>query len=598
MAEIQPKGNTNLRRVVQYFLIILIFLSANSLKAQHTIHFQAVDKDSGFLKSLGLKEAFSTRLQAMEYIAMLPSVLKEKGYVTASIDSVYSDSLISRVMVFVGEQYQWSEILTDSVPAEILQDIGRRGKVNVREWKDLEKLKADILKALENKGYPFASVWMDNVVIEGGNLSGRLMVDPGPVYHIDSIRNFGTARISSSYLQRYLDIMNGSPYSREKLESVSERLKELPFVEEVKRWDLTMHSAGSVLNLYLDPKKNSRFNVLVGFLPSNSQLVNNKMLVTGEADILLKNALGNGETIGLNWQQIQVKSPRLNIVFDQPYLFSSPYGVDFSFDLLKKDSSFVNIIANIGAQYAFSYRKKGAVFLKSFSSNLLGLDTFAIKGQKRLPDEADIRSVSVGVSYMFNSTDYRLNPRKGFELEVAVSAGTKKIRKNNVIMELHDPVFDYASLYDTVKLKSYLMRVELNAAKYFQLSGMSALKVGLNSGIHETEAIHRNELFQIGGYKLLRGFDEESIFASGYLVTTVEYRYLLGLNSYIYAFSDQGFVRNRLSRVKNSFIGAGLGLAFETRAGIFNISYAGGKRNDMPLNLRQSKIHLGYTNYF
>ena len=39
-------------------------------------------------------------------------------------------------------------------------------------------------------------------------------------------------------------------------------------------------------------------------------------------------------------------------------------------------------------------------------------------------------------------------------------------------------------------------------------------------------------------------------------------------------------------------------MAFETKAGIFNISYAAGKRDDQKFNLRQAKIHLGYVNYF
>jgi hypothetical protein len=39
-------------------------------------------------------------------------------------------------------------------------------------------------------------------------------------------------------------------------------------------------------------------------------------------------------------------------------------------------------------------------------------------------------------------------------------------------------------------------------------------------------------------------------------------------------------------------------MAFETKAGIFNISYAIGKRNDVNLNLRQAKIHIGYVNFF
>ena len=47
-----------------------------------------------------------------------------------------------------------------------------------------------------------------------------------------------------------------------------------------------------------------------------------------------------------------------------------------------------------------------------------------------------------------------------------------------------------------------------------------------------------------------------------------------------------------------TYFGTGLGLAFETKAGIFNLAWAVGKRNDTELNLRQSKIHFGFINYF
>jgi hypothetical protein len=42
----------------------------------------------------------------------------------------------------------------------------------------------------------------------------------------------------------------------------------------------------------------------------------------------------------------------------------------------------------------------------------------------------------------------------------------------------------------------------------------------------------------------------------------------------------------------------GLGLAVETKGGIFNISYAAGKRNDLRFNIREAKIHLGYLSIF
>jgi hemolysin activation/secretion protein len=172
-----------------------------------------------------------------------------------------------------------------------------------------------------------------------------------------------------------------------------------------------------------------------------------------------------------------------------------------------------------------------------------------------------------------------------------------------VIIKLKDagnPEFDYNSLYDTFQLNSYQFRVKAVMAQYFKLTRVSTFKLGLNGGWFQSPDIFRNELFQIGGYKLLRGFDEESIYASSYAVGTSEYRYLLGQNSFLFAFIDFGWARSdsRNIKVNNTFLGTGIGMAFETKAGIFNISYAVGKRDDTKFNLRQAKIHLGYVNYF
>ena len=64
----------------------------------------------------------------------------------------------------------------------------------------------------------------------------------------------------------------------------------------------------------------------------------------------------------LNWQQLQQKSPRLNVSFQQPYIFHSPYGVNLAFSLYKKDSSYINTDGMLGIQFNASMNKKGIRF--------------------------------------------------------------------------------------------------------------------------------------------------------------------------------------------------------------------------------------------
>ncbi|MFN5136106.1 MAG: BamA/TamA family outer membrane protein, partial [Chitinophagaceae bacterium] len=402
---------------------------------------------------------------------------------------------------------------------------------------------------------------------------------------------------------RYLEIPNGSIYDKQKLMGISRKLLQLPYITEERTWNVNLLGTGSILNLYLKEKKNSQINGIIGFLPSNDQLGGNKLLITGDFNLNLKNGFGLGESLMILFQQIQVESPRLQLSYQQPFLFGSAFGADFSFDGFKKDSSFLNITLQAGVQYSFGGNKSGKIFFQQFLTNINSVDTLAIRINKRLPDQIDQTTTNIGLDYEWFNTDYRFNPRKGYDVKLTGSAGIRRIRENNSITQIKnsaDPNFNYKSLYDSIQTRTYAFRLRVNAARYFKAGKQTVLKTAVNSGIVQSPNLFRNELFQIGGFRLLRGFDEESIFASAYAVATMEYRLLIGLNSYLYAFTDGGWVRNKsqVANTTNNFIGAGLGMAIETKAGIFNITFAAGKRNDVPLNLRQSKIHFGYVNFF
>jgi outer membrane protein assembly factor BamA len=461
-----------------------------------------------------------------------------------------------------------------------------------------------MLDYMENNGYPFAKVSLDSLSLrDSGEVSGVLKIDKGPLYKIDSLRIFGTAKISNEFLQRYLNLPNGTLYRKDRLEAITKKLLELPYVQEMQPWNLTMTGEGSVVNLYLKPKKSSEIDALVGFLPSSNPVLGNKVLVTGQATINLKNTLGNGETMALNWQQLQQSSPRLNLLFQQPYLFNSPFGINVSFDLYKQDSSYINLNLIAGAQYTLSANQSGSVFIQEASSSLLNVDTLAIMASHQLPQEADINAVSLGVSYDLNNTNYKFNPRKGNEFSFLGTVGTKTVKENPLIAQLKDPSdsgFNFASLYDTVRKHSYEFLIKVAAAHYFPLSRASTLKLGVNGGVFSSPNTYRNELFMIGGYRLLRGFDEQSILASQYAVGTLEYRYLIGLNSFLFTFFDGGWAKNDVPGfgLNSAYFGTGLGMAFETKAGIFNISYAIGRTNQTSFDFHDAKIHLGYVSFF
>ena len=338
-------------------------------------------------------------------------------------------------------------------------------------------------------------------------------------------------------------------------------------------------------------------------MPNSDQLGSNKLLITGEGNLNLKNALGAGETIGLSFQKLQVRSERLNLLYQHPYLFNSPIGLDFAFDMYRSDSIYLNVNLQLGANYILSSTKSGKLYIQHFQTIASGINAAYVLQNHRLPDEADVSSFNVGIDYIINTTDYNRNPRRGAEILISTTVGTKKIKMNNEVTDLqdpNDPSFDFKTLYDTVKLNTYQFRIRTTMAKYFPVGRQATIKTEVNGGIFQSANIFKNELFQIGGFKILRGFDEESQYLSQYFIGTLEYHYLISQNSYFYTLMDGGWGRNNSqnARVSHTYLSAGIGLAFETKIGVFNLAWAVGQRDDIPFNLRQSKIHFGFINYF
>lgn len=604
--------NTTLLQFLLALLFAVFVFPSNALAQKsgenalpYQIVYHHVHKDSLFVPAaFGLKFGFSSQPELINYVAALPALLATKGYPVASIDSNWQRNDTTHLTLYTGQLFEWVQLNTNAIDQQVLAAVGYVPKAFLNKplnMAQLQSLQVGLLNHYEKNGYPFVKIYLDSIRLANNKMEALLQADKGVLYHIDSIRMYGKLNLSKKFLQRYLRIPNGSIYNKEKLEAVDKRILELPFLTPVQPSDITMLGSGSVLNIYAEAKKNSQVNFLIGFLPASAD--NEKLQVTSDVNLNLKNMFGSAEEILVKWQQLQVKSPRLNLGYSHPYILNSAFGVNFSFELFKKDSNFLQVYAQTGLQYDLSANQTGKLFVQWQNNTLLSgaIDTNAIKAQKKLPVNVDVGSVNTGLQYDYFGTNYRLNPRRGNEVALTALVGIKNIRQNADIVNIKDPSFNYASLYDSIKLRSYQIRARLNAAHYFPVSKAATIKAGFNGGYFNSPSIFRNELFQIGGYKLLRGFNEESIYATSFAVFTAEYRYLIGLNSYLFGFADLGLVQNKFQDVNtnNRFTGVGLGILFETKAGLLNVSYAVGKRDDVGFNIREaSKLHFGYINYF
>ncbi len=572
-----------------FVLIVSIIICCVSTNAQNILlKIKTVD-GVNIDKIVPLKASFINKSACISYVYQIPAILKAKGYITASIDSISEQEKSISINLFIGNLYTWKNLV---LPNEL------KNIANINT-KDYTQLPESILNYYENNGFPFAKISFDSIVINSTNeISAVLKINKGVEYKMDSIRIWGNANISNRFLQHYLKLQNGVFYSKEKFEKINNRINQLSYLNSYKGWDVLMLSHSYLLNLYLQPKSVNKFDAIIGFLPNNNQS-NGSLLLTLDAKLNLQNAFAKGENISLNWQQIQPQSPRVDIGFVMPYIFNSDAGLNFNFNLYKRDSAYLNITTDIGADYELTDKTRFKVFINSFSTRIIQADTASIVINKKLPSVLDMNITNLGVEYFYsNAIGTKLNKRKGFELKLTGSFGQKKILPNSSITSLKTSGYNYNSLYDSIKLNSYQVKAKIFAAKYFSLSKLSVLKLAANYGLIQTTNYLQNELFQIGGFKLLRGFDEENIFTNEYAVGIAEYRYLINQNSYFFGFTDVGFSKNKIINKDYNYVGAGVGLALETKQGILNISFAAGKRNDLPFNLSETKIHVGIVSNF
>ncbi len=574
--------------MIKHFVFILLFVSCINTNAQSVLLRITTVDSVDINQILPLKKIFANKSSCQSYLMQIPNMLKAKGYITASLDSIIEKGQTIEANLFVGNLYTWKNL---HFPNEL--------KNFIPISKDYSNLPEIVLKYYENNGYPFAKISFDSIVINDKNeINAMLKIDKGIEYKMDSIRIWGNANISNRFIQHYLKLRNNSFYSKEKFEKINNRLNQLSYLSVYKNWDVLMLNRSYLLNLYLQPKNVNKFDAIIGFLPNNNQN-NGGLLLTIDAKLNLQNAFAKGENISLVWQQIQPQSPRIDVGFIMPYIFNSEAGLNFNFNLYKRDSAYLNITTDIGADYELNDNTKFKIFINNFSTRIIQADTASIVINRKLPSVLDMNIGNFGIEYIYSNTiGSKLNKRRGFEMKLTTSFGQKKILQNNSITSLKTGGFNYSSLYDSIKTNSYQLKAKIAAAKYFSLNKLTVLKIAANYGLIQTTNYFQNELFQIGGFKLLRGFDEENIFTNEYVVGSIEYRYLINLNSYFFGFTDGGFSKNKILNKDYGYMGAGFGLALETKQGILNISFATGKRSDLPFNFKESKIHIGIVNNF
>lgn len=485
--------------------------------------------------------------------------------------------LLNTVFVFG----QSPAIVFEARDAELLRAakvLGRKSQTLTLE--NYPETAEKIVQYLENHGYPFASV---NLTTEWENDTTplyRMTIEPGRYTKVDSIVLKGNIKLSQSYLWPYLGLRRKAPYSEKTVQEIAQKLAVIPFATVIQSPGISFEEDKTLLYIYLDKRPVNRFDGYIGFQPVSE--TTGKLAITGELSLALQNIFHLGEQLSLEWRSSDRYSQYLNVNAEFPYLFRTRFGVDGHFRLDKQDTTFLTLNYHFGIPYRFRHDSYIRPYIDFTRSQLLrnnattGTYDTSCMGH---------RNILYGLALRVTQVDYLYNPRRGFDLIADIAAGRRTL----------EPTQDMSDAIPESDLVKTSYRLTGGITGYIPIYKFFTLMLRTQAGSLLTGPHYRNEMFKIGGEGQIRGFTENELYASTYLLYTAELRYLFGRNSDVHLFFDGGVYEQQGydNYLFDTPFGFGAGVNIGVRSGVFYFEYALPRQRGNKISFKTGKIHFG-----
>ena len=338
-------------------------------------------------------QTFIDSAKCMQKINQFINKLAEQSYLTAGVSNIRFNDSLCMVTINIGNSYKWIKLSGGNIPEDIITASGWRQNLFYNQLFNyqvyVQKI-VQIISYLEQNGYPFAQIKLDSVEVLSDGISAVLNLDKGDLVKFDTIEIIGDASIKSWYVAKYLGIKKDALYNEQILKRMDARLSQLSYIQTTRPSLIYFVGATAKPVVYLTNKKSSSIDGIIGFAPSSDNN-KNKLLITGEANLKLQNLFGTGKGFDLAFRSFLSGSQELKTRITWPYIARSNIGVDYELNLLKFDSTFLDVKHDIGLQYRFVGSDYVKVFYNIQNTSLLNVDTNAVKLTKARPVSNDLK---------------------------------------------------------------------------------------------------------------------------------------------------------------------------------------------------------------
>jgi len=451
----------------------------------------------------------------------------------------------------------------------------------------VEKILRQIVEFYADRGHPYcAARIVEAEMADGPRIELTVQVERGRPVSLGEIRLSGATQTKPAVLRKLSGLAEGRPYSETEIRAARRRLLRSGLfrsaAEPLVLRTINPHRVALRLQVEENPA-----NRIEGALGSGGGA--GRGALAGFVRIGLGNLFGTARSCRIEWERPRADWSGLRLEYHEPWLLGKNLSLDLGYGQQVRDSTFST--------------SRGRVRLSKDFSERLNLGLGAIYENTSPGSETYIRAESSRYWSVSGSLDWSnilrpLNPQSGLELKLSAAAGRRRLEGRDV-REL---------------------RLRLYSACYrplVRLPHQAALGVGYAQvavGGSTVAEIPYHARLPIGGataggvQPMVRGHVEEAWRGKRVAWANLEYRYLVGENSRVYAFYDIGAAEVPRTPTPaaagtgqsapgwrtQSLQGFGAGLQLESRLGIMGIAVAFSPER----GLGNGRIHLRLTERF
>ncbi|MFT5142823.1 MAG: outer membrane protein assembly factor BamA [Rhodothermales bacterium] len=447
----------------------------------------------------------------------------------------------------------------------------------------MDSLTAHILEEIESRGRIGASIRVDSFLVEPGTIGIRLAVTEGVQATLLGLLVAGQTRASTRFLERVTGLRPGVILGSFDASALRARLTDTGLFSRVEiPLLLPAGDSTAIIQIGVSDRAPGSFDLALGYLPATGS---GSGTIVGSGTLELRNVFGGGRRLSVDLDRLPGQSSSLLAEAEDPFVLGQNLGAEVAFAGYQQDSTFSSQEYRIGASLRLGAASVTASATRSATrpgSAGLGFDD----GSQRVPDS---RTRMAGFGLRLSALDSRVNPRRGYEVDIQVLRG----RKNRVAREI---VAATGEEMDTLRVERGVLQDRLEGTlRWHQPLGRTlSVASGLDFRALVSDVVDVSDLFRLGGATSLRGYDEDRFRGQVVGRALLEVRRLLDATSYTYAFFDLGLVSNPRLLIPQTdktawYPGYGLGIQLQTAAGIINVSYAMNTEEGP----RNGRIHLG-----